>query len=94
MHLLPNLKIGGMENGVVNLLNNGTGDKFKLSLCCLQEIGPLENRIHNKDVEIINLNQKSGRRYFLVPKLAKLFKKMHVDIVHTHNFYTGSRFII
>jgi sugar transferase (PEP-CTERM/EpsH1 system associated) len=89
IHLLPNLNIGGMENGVVNLLNHGNMDKFKLSLICLEAEGPLKDRISNKHVEIINLKQKSGKRFFLILKLAKLFKNMKADIIHTHNFYTG-----
>ena len=89
VHLLPDLRIGGMENGVVNLINNADNEKFKLTLCCLKAEGPLKERISNTKVEIINLKQKSGKRYFLIPRLAILFKKINADIVHTHNFYTG-----
>jgi sugar transferase (PEP-CTERM/EpsH1 system associated) len=89
MHLLPNLNIGGMENGVINLLNNGNSDKFQLSLCCLQEEGPLKERIREKNISVYNLNQKSGKQYLLPFKFAYLFRKIKVEIVHTHNFYTG-----
>jgi len=89
VHLLPDLKVGGMENGVVNLLNNFDRERFKLSLCCINDEGPLKKRIYRDDVEIINLTEGSGKRPFLVLKLYKIFKRLNVDLVHTHNFYTG-----
>ena len=79
-----------MENGVVNLLNNTNTNLFKLTLCCILDEGPLKARITNKDIKILNLRQKAGKRYFLIPKLAMLFHELRVDIVHTHNFYTGA----
>jgi glycosyltransferase involved in cell wall biosynthesis len=49
----------------------------------------MEERINPKRARIIILRQKDGRAYFLPLKLASVFFKMKVDIVHTHNYYTG-----
>lgn len=87
MHLLPSLEIGGMENGVVNLVNAIDRERFESSICCLEREGTLKSRLR-PDVSVICLHQKEGIRWFLPFVLGCLFRKENVDIIHTHNFHT------
>lgn len=88
MHILPSLEIGGMENGVVNLVNELDRTLFRPFICCLQREGPLKERL-KKDVVVLNLEQKDGFQYYLPFKLCRLFQRENVAIVHTHNFATS-----
>ncbi|HOW42783.1 MAG TPA: glycosyltransferase [Candidatus Omnitrophota bacterium] len=89
MHIQESLDVGGMENGIVNLANHLNGEYFKVTLCCLNKMGSLCNRVNDKRVRIINMEQKEGLALFLVFKLIKVLRKEKIGIVHTHNFYSG-----
>ena len=88
IHILPSLEVGGMENGVVNLVNGMDRSVFRPFVCCLEKEGRLRSRI-KADVKIFNLKEKAGLRIKLPIKLMHLFKEEKIDIVHTHNFYTS-----
>jgi sugar transferase (PEP-CTERM/EpsH1 system associated) len=87
MHVLPSLEIGGMENGVVNLVNGLNRSIYKPLICCLEREGKFRKRLKD-DVKIYNLKQKAGLRYQLPIALMNIFKNEEINIVHTHNFYT------
>lgn len=84
-HILHSLNIGGLENGVINLINNLNGSRFEHSICCIDSSGPMAERLR-VPVEIFSL-QKGDRRDYLLPfKIAKVIKKIRPDIVHTRNW--------
>jgi sugar transferase (PEP-CTERM/EpsH1 system associated) len=87
MHLVPSLETGGMENGVVNLVNHLDRARFSSLICCCERLGVLKQRVAS-DVTVINCSAASGIQFGLFRKLARIFKEHSVDIVHTHNFYT------
>ena len=65
LHILHSLQIGGLENGVVNLINNLDGDRFDHAVCCIDSSGPMAERI-NRPVEIYSLG-KGEKRDYLIP---------------------------
>lgn len=87
MHILPSLEIGGMENGVVNLVNGLNRNVYRPLICCLEREGPFRQRLR-EDVKIYSLKQKTGIRYQLPIELMNIFKNEEITIVNTHNFYT------
>ena len=87
LHILDSLKIGGLENGVVNLLNNLNHSKFSHSICCLREVGPMADRLIRPDVRITCMNN-TGRDYSMPVKLTSLIGRLQPDIVHTRNWGT------
>ena len=88
MHVVDSLGIGGMENGVVNILNIIDKNKFNLSLCCLSEPGPFSGRIMSDSISIFSMNRKGGFQPSLFFCLARLFRNEKIDIVHTHGWLT------
>ncbi len=88
MHLVLSLEVGGLENGIVNLINNMDNKRFKVSVCCLEKIGELSDRIDENRKHIF-IVQKDGRmRIKDVRGLARLLKEQQVDILHTHSYGT------
>ncbi len=88
MHILGTLETGGMENGVVNLVNGLDRQRFRPVVCCLEGEGELRARIKD-DVKVVNLMQGPGLRYGLPFRLSRLFRREEVAIVHTHNFFSA-----
>ncbi len=89
MHVQESLEVGGMENGIVNLVNRMDKGVFSLSVCCINRTGALRERIVDRSVKVFDLGQKEGIACGLPFRLRALFRKERVDIVHTHNFYSG-----
>lgn len=88
MHVVHGFGLGGMENGIVNLINGMDSNIFDFSICCLSKSGEAAKRIKRNDVEIFELHKKDGHDFFLWGKLSRLFQKEKVQIVHTHNWGT------
>lgn len=84
-HVLLNLQPGGLENGVVNVVNGLDPRRFRSSLCCLQSAGKFANRVCAPDASIQEMGLRGGNNYRLPWRLAQLFRRTQPDIVHTRN---------
>jgi len=83
VHGLPR---GGLENGVVNLLNGLLVDEFEQAVCCLDRRGDMAERI-NPPLPIHVLHR--GRHDLRVPwRLAGLLRRWRPDVVHCRNWNT------
>lgn len=85
-HILSTLGSGGMENGIVNVVNGLTSPDFRHTLICLYQGGVMADRISNPDVEIINLARPDRLAPELPFILARLLRKLAPDVVHTRNY--------
>lgn len=84
-HVVLSLRPGGLENGVVNVINGLDRDRFRSSVTCLQEAGPFAARIRSPEVEIHTLGLRRGNDIRLPLRLASLFRRTNTDVVHTRN---------
>jgi len=85
MHVTFGLSMGGSENRLVNLINTSDSNIFNFSICCLTQSGIMATRLKRKDIKIFELHRK-GKGYLLWLRLALLFCKERIDIVHTHGW--------
>ena len=85
LHVLNSLQVGGLENGVVNLVNNLDAQRFKHSICCIDSIGPMAERI-KQPVSIFSMEKGNKRDYLISLKIARLINRVKPDIVHTRNW--------
>lgn len=85
LHIIHSLKIGGLENGVINLINHLDDARFENAICCIHSSGPMAERL-KKPIEIYSLEKGNGRDYLLPFKIAKIVNKIKPDIVHTRNW--------
>ena len=85
VHLMYRFDTGGLENGVVNLVNHMPAQAYRHAIVALSEITDFRNRIERKDVEFVALNKPPGQGIWQFPKLFKLFRSMRPAIVHSRN---------
>ena len=89
-HVVTKLDVGGMENGVVNLLNNHDRNRFEPMLCCLNEPGSMVTRLKS-DVQLVCMRIPEGKRQLLwVPELARTLLRAGPEVVHVHGWNGGS----
>jgi sugar transferase (PEP-CTERM/EpsH1 system associated) len=84
-HVVLSLQPGGLENGVVNVVNGLNPSRFRSSVCCLKQAGEFTSRIQQERVQIHEMKLKGGNNYVLPLKLARLFRRTRTDIIHTRN---------
>ena len=85
VHLMYRFDTGGLENGVVNLVNHMPADAYRHAIVALTEITDFRDRIKRKDVEFVALNKPPGQGIWQFPKLYRLFRRLRPAIVHSRN---------
>ncbi len=88
LHVVHSLGVGGLENGVVNLINALDGDRFAHVICCLTRSGKLAERLDQKTVEVIELGLCAEKFRFPILKLRRLFCQLQPEILHTRGWST------
>lgn len=85
MHIIYRLDFGGMENGLVNLLNRLPSDRFTHAVLCLTHATDFRQRIRRHDVEIIELRKPDGKHPPTYWNVYNELRRLRPDIVHTRN---------
>jgi sugar transferase (PEP-CTERM/EpsH1 system associated) len=84
-HVMHRFDTGGLENGVVNLINHMPDDRFRHAVVALTEVTDFRDRVKRRDVEFVALNKPPGQGVWQFPKWYRLFRRMRPEIVHTRN---------
>ena len=87
-HVIYRLGVGGLENGLVNLINQLPSEAYRHAIICLKDSTNFKGRLKRNDVDIYHLNKKEGQDWSSYIKLYKLFKQIKPSIVHTRNLGT------
>ena len=87
-HLTYSLDTGGIENGIINLVNRMDRNKFYHYIICFTHATEFRNRITAENVEIISLNKKPGNSLKLFYLLWVIFNKKNIHIVHSRGWAT------
>jgi sugar transferase (PEP-CTERM/EpsH1 system associated) len=77
--------IGGLENGLVNLINSMPRERYRHAIVCMTDFSDFSSRIQRDDVSIFAMHKKIGRDFSIYPRLYKLFRRIKPEIVHTRN---------
>jgi sugar transferase (PEP-CTERM/EpsH1 system associated) len=85
VHVLYRLQVGGLENGVVNLVNQLPADRYRHAIVCLTESTEFRNRIQRDDVAVYEMHKNPGQDLGNWKRLYRLFRKIHPTVVHTRN---------
>ncbi len=56
-HVIFSLGVGGLENGVINLINNLPADKYRHAIICIKNSTDFSLRIQRDNVDIYELNK-------------------------------------
>lgn len=85
VHVIQRLAVGGLENGLVNLINHMPKDRYRHAIICLRSSTEFKNRIQSKNVAVIELNNTLGHGVGVYLRLARTVRDLKPDIVHTRN---------
>src|SRR5215468_10725275 len=86
VHAVRSLEVGGLENGVVNLVN-ALADGFRHTVICMERVGPLRARLRDH-AEIVTLGPGAVRGPLACVRIAAVLRRLRPDIVHSRNWPT------
>lgn len=85
LHVMYRFDTGGLENGIVNLINHMPAHAYRHAVLALTEVTDFRQRIKRDDVEFISLHKPPGHGVWQFAKLFKEFRRLRPAIVHSRN---------
>jgi L-malate glycosyltransferase len=87
LHVVYGLHSGGMEHGVVKLVNGLDRARIQSAICSTVPAGDIR-RLLKADVPLYELHRRSGNDPRIVWQLHRVFRHTRPDVVHTHAWGT------
>ncbi len=85
-HLIYRLDFGGLENGLVNIINHMPEQAARHCIVCLTDFNPLyAKRLTRQGVKIFCLHKKEGKDWLVWRRLYRLLKQLKPILLHTRN---------
>lgn len=88
VHIVGQFGIGGMENGIVNLINQTPPDRYRHAIIGLQSSLAMKERITRDDVEAVALGKGEGKALGIYGAVYRQLRQWRPAIVHTRNLPT------
>ena len=84
-HVIYRLQTGGLENGLVNLIDRLPPERFRHAVICLTGATGFAARLRRPDVPIVELGKREGNDPLMLWRLWRLFRRLRPAVVHTRN---------
>jgi sugar transferase (PEP-CTERM/EpsH1 system associated) len=84
-HIIHRLDYGGLENGLVNLINRLPADHYRHAVVCLTEATDFRRRIERPDVPIVEIGKRQGKDPGAYLKVWRVLRRLRPRVVHTRN---------
>jgi sugar transferase (PEP-CTERM/EpsH1 system associated) len=87
-HIVFRFDYGGLENGLVNVIDGLPQDSFRHVVIAMTEASAFRNRIRRADVEVYALAKQPGQDPRAYLRLYQLLRRLRPTMVHTRNLGT------
>lgn len=85
VHVIYRLAVGGLENGLVNLINRMPRERYRHAIVCIDDFTDFRQRIQREDVEVYALHKRPGHDVRAYWRFWRLLRRLRPAIVHTRN---------
>lgn len=85
VHIIFALGTGGLENGLVNIINRSSPGRYRHAIICLTSSGVFAGRLTAPEVEVIELHKSPGHDPGMYFRLWRTLRRLRPQIVHTRN---------
>jgi sugar transferase (PEP-CTERM/EpsH1 system associated) len=85
LHVIHRLATGGLENGVINLIDGLRHAKLRHAVACIEDVSEFRRRLARQDVEFISLQRSRVGIWRMRWAIYRLCRRLRPAIVHTRN---------
>jgi sugar transferase (PEP-CTERM/EpsH1 system associated) len=85
VHVIYSLGTGGLENGLVNLINRSPPGRYRHAIICLTTSGDFAARLTVPQVPIVSLHKRPGHDLAVYWRLWRSLRRLRPNIMHTRN---------
>ena len=87
LHLTYDMRIGGTEQVIKNLILGTDASRFTMSVLCIESpLGPFAEDLINQDIHIEALSRNPGFDASLISQIRQHIKAHKIDIIHCHQY--------
>jgi len=88
-HVVFRFDYGGLENGIVNLVNRLPADRFRHAIVALDGVGEdFRRRLQRPDVPVLSIGKRPGKDLPSYYRMWRTLRSLRPDVVHTRNLGT------
>jgi len=84
-HIIYALGTGGLENGLVNIINRCPEDRYRHAIICLTGAESFASRLSSPHVSVIELHKNPGHDFAMYWHLWWILRQLRPAVVHTRN---------
>jgi sugar transferase (PEP-CTERM/EpsH1 system associated) len=84
-HVVYRFDVGGLENGVVNLINHLDPQSYRHAVIALTEVTQFRDRVKRSDVQFFSVKKPRGHAFRIYPTLYRLMRQLRPAVLHTRN---------
>jgi sugar transferase (PEP-CTERM/EpsH1 system associated) len=88
VHFVHRFDVGGLENGLVNLINEMPPQRYRHAIVSMTEHTDFRKRLRRPDVGLYALRKRAGKDPGAYLRAWRLLRDLRPDIVHTRNLAT------
>lgn len=87
LHVTFNMGIGGTEQVITQLVENGDPQRFRQEVLCIDgEVGPMGQRLADQGIKVSMLRRRPGIDLRLARELRRRIREGDIHIVHCHQY--------
>jgi sugar transferase (PEP-CTERM/EpsH1 system associated) len=86
MHVVDQLGKGGLENGLVNLIEHLDQTRFEHVVYAIRRLGPNADRLGSRGIQVICQGKRDTDSAIQVGSLARAIRQVQPEIVHSRNW--------
>jgi sugar transferase (PEP-CTERM/EpsH1 system associated) len=84
-HLIYRLSVGGLENGLVNLINRLPEDGCAHAIICITGADNFRKRIRRQGVDVYEIHKRPGKDVAAYGRAWRILRRLRPRVVHTRN---------
>jgi sugar transferase (PEP-CTERM/EpsH1 system associated) len=84
-HVIHHLVVGGMENGLINLINHLPADRYRHAVLCIEGFSDFRQRIQRPDVDVIALDRSRNGVLEVRREIFRICRQRRPAVVHTRS---------
>ena len=87
LHVTFDMRIGGTEQVIRNLIEASDQSRLDMSIFCIEEpIGPFGTMLQEKGISITSTSRRPGLDLRVIRRLRRHIRQHDIDVVHCHQY--------